>query len=542
LMRVFETNPIKKDLRKVGLKFAICYPEPYRVGMSCLAIHTIYSMLNSLKEVACERAFFQSNPTDGIRTLESNIQLRKMDVVGFSLQYETDYVNLLRMLMNSHIPLLSTERSSLDPLIIAGGPCATGNPEPMSSFIDIFTIGEAEEILPKLVDRLLETRNPRAHLSDLLDVDGLYIPSLNQNSVERVWVRNLDAAPHPIEQVVPRIDRRSRASPVFGETFLTEVTRGCGHGCRFCYIGSIGRPYRERTFGKVEEIIEEGTERTGVGKVSLIGSGLSDYSHLIETCGWIVDDKKLNLSLSSLRADSVSRELLRILAKGGERTLTIAPEAGSETLRRSLNKKITDEDILGAAEEAIEAGLRNIKLYFMVGLPGEETRDIQDISSLVQRIARLGYSPKSIRLSITPFVPKPHTAFQWFPQASPTVLRDRLKIIRSSLGSQTKIDLEMLDYRWAGIDAVLSMADRRIGDVLKQVAESGGTYGVWRQILARSGMPSPSEFVISPQEELPWDKIHVGISKDFLRAEMDKATLRQESSSCLPECSKCGVC
>jgi radical SAM superfamily enzyme YgiQ (UPF0313 family) len=465
-----------------------------------------------------------------------------MDVVGFSLQYETDYVNVLRMLIDSHIPLLSTERNDGDPLIIAGGPCATGNPEPISDFIDIFTIGEAEGILPELVSQLLEIKNPRAHLSDLLDIGGLYIPSLNQRSVDRIWVKNLDAAPHPIKQVVPHATSRSRATPIFGETFLAEVTRGCGHGCRFCYIGNTGRPYRERTIGRIEEIIEQGTKHTGVSKVSLIGSGLSDYSHLTEVCTWIVDERELNLSLSSLRADSVSEELLRILAKGGERTLTIAPETGSEALRRSLNKKVTDEDILCAARDALEAGLRNIKLYFMVGLPGEEEQDIQDLGSLVKRIAKLGYSPRSIRLSITPFIPKPQTAFQWFPQAPPDILRDRLKMIRSSLGSQTKVDLEALDYRWARIDALLSMADRRIGNILKQVAEAGGTYGAWKQSMTKSAFPSPNEFIRSPQDELPWDKIQIGISKNFLRTEMNKATIRQESSSCQSECLKCGVC
>lgn len=542
MKKFLETNSIRKDLRKVRLKFAICYPEPYRVGMSCLAIHTIYSMLNSLNEVACERAFLKSAAPNGMATIESNVQLKRMDVVGFSLQYETDYVNVLRMLMDSRIPLLSKERRDEDPLIIAGGPCATGNPEPLSDFVDIFALGEAEEILPDLVDRLLEIKKPRTHLSELQDVHGLYIPSLDQTSANRVWTRDLDVAPHPIRQVVPRLSSRSWASPVFGETFLAEVTRGCGHGCRFCYVGYIGRPYRERTISKIEEIIENGARLTEVNKVSLIGSGLSDYSHLTELCGWIVNDRGLSLSLPSLRADLLSQELLGILAKGGERTLTIAPETGSQSLRRSLNKKITDEDIVCAAGEALEAGLRNIKLYFMIGLPGEEEQDIQDITTLVRRIAKLGFPPRSIRLSITPFVPKPHTAFQWFPQSPPEILQARLKKIRSSLSSQNKVDLEALSYRWAGIDALLSMADRRMGNVLRHVAEAGATYGAWKQVLAKYKYPPPSDSGRSPEEKLPWDGIHVGVEKRFLRTEMNKAVMREETSSCQSQCSKCGVC
>jgi radical SAM superfamily enzyme YgiQ (UPF0313 family) len=537
-----ESNLIKKDLRKVKVKFAICYPGPYRVAMSCLAVHAIYSMLNSRRDVACERAFFQASPS-GERTIESNMPLQKMDVLGFSLQYEIDYVNLLRMLVNSHIPPLSKNRNEGDPLIIAGGPCATGNPEPLSDFIDLFAIGESESILPKLVDRLAETKNPRAHLSDLLEVDGLYIPSLSQDSVRRVWLKDLDAAPYPVDQVIPHVDEKSRMSPVFGKTFLAEVTRGCGHGCRFCYIGYIGRPYRERSIGKMEDIIERGIKHTGVSKVSLIGSGLSDYSHLIDLCGWIVDDQKLNLSLSSMRADSPSQELLGILARGGERTLTIAPETGSEALRRSLNKKITDEDIICCAENALEAGLRNIKLYFMVGLPGEREEDIQSLSNLVKRIAKLGYPPRSIRLSITPFVPKPHTPFQWFPQLPLPSLESKIRTVRSILGVEMKVDVEAIDLRWARIEAILSMADRTIGKTLMSVADAGGTIGAWKRALTKFGVPSSSvESILSTQSKLPWDKIDIGVSKDFVIDEKNKAILGEESRSCLEECSKCGIC
>jgi radical SAM superfamily enzyme YgiQ (UPF0313 family) len=530
LGRVYETNVVKKDHRKVKLKFADCYPEPYRVGMSCLAIHLLYEMLNSRADVACERAFFEPSSSTATHTLESNIPLNKMDVVGFSLQYEIDYVNVLRMLLNSGVPLLSKDRSEQDPLVIAGGPCATGNPNPLSDFIDMFVVGDAEPILSKLVDLMIETRKPRAHLTEFLDIEGLYIPLLNQDSIKRIWVKDLNAVSHPIRQVIPNVDENSKFSPIFGRTLLTEATRGCGHGCRFCYAGYIGRPYRERNISKLKEIIQQGTKYAGVNKVSLIGSGLSDCSHLAEICNWIVNEAGLGLSIASLRAGTVSTELLRILAKGGERTLTIAPETGSQVLRDSLNKKITDDDIIQTAENALEAGLRNTKLYFMIGLPGERREDIEDMINLVKRIGKLGYESRSIRLSIAPFIPKPHTPFQWFGQAPMSDLRTKLGMIRSGLGSEAKVDVESLDLRWAKVQTILSMADRRIGKSLEYVARAGGTLGAWRRAIGTAqSLASLTESGRPPESELPWDKIQVGTSKEFLKREMHKALIGETS-------------
>ncbi len=529
--KVYETNVVKKDHRKVKLKFAACYPEPYRVGMSCLAIHVLYEMLNSRGDVACERAFFLPSSSAASYTLESNIPLNKMDVIGFSLQYEIDYVNALRMLLNSGVPLLSKDRSERDPLVIAGGPCATGNPEPLSHFVDIFVVGDAEPILSKLVDLIIETRKPRAHLTEFLDIEGLYIPSLDQDSIRRTWVKDLNSVSHPVRQIIPNVDEESKFSPIFGRTFLTEATRGCGHGCRFCYAGYIGRPYRERNISKLKEIIQQGTKWAGVNKVSLIGSGLSDYSHLVDICDWIVNEAGLGLSIASLRAGAVSTELLRVLAKGGERTLTIAPETGSQVLRNSLNKKITDDDIIQTAENALEAGLRNAKLYFMIGLPGERKEDMEDTINLVKRIGKLGYESRSIRLSIAPFIPKPHTPFQWFGQASMSDLKAKLGMIRSSLGSQSKVDVESLDLRWAKIQTILSMADRSMGKSLEYVARAGGTLGAWRRAIGTAqSLASLAESGRSPESELPWDKIQVGVSKEFLKREMYKALVGETST------------
>jgi radical SAM superfamily enzyme YgiQ (UPF0313 family) len=533
---------VRKDHRKVQLRFALCYPEPYRVGMSCLAIHALYEMLNSRKDVACERAFFEPS-SSATRTLESNIPLSKMDLIGFSLQYETDYINVLRMLLYSGIPLRSKERDDKDPLVIAGGPCVTGNPEPMSDFIDIFVVGDAESNLSRLIDLAIETRTPRNHLDEFLGVKGLYIPSMDQDSVERTWVEDLNAAAHPVRQVIPNVGENTRFSPIFGKTLLTEVTRGCGHGCRFCYAGYIGRPYRERTSSKITEIVEQGVKYTGVKKVSLIGSGLSDCPHLVNICDWMVNEAKLQLSVASLRAGTGSTELLKLLAKGGERTLTIAPETGSQALRNSLNKKIKDDDIIQTAENALEAGLRNIKLYFMIGLPTERNEDVQDMINLVKRIGKLDYKSRSIRLSIAPFIPKPHTPFQWFGMARRSDLEARLRMIRSSLCPQAKIDVESLDLRWSGIQTILSMADRNIGRSLEYVAKAGGTLGAWRRAIGTAqSISSMCESGRSLESELPWDKIKVGVSKEFLRDEMRKAITGKTSPSCSNGCSECGVC
>ncbi|WXG45518.1 MAG: radical SAM protein [Candidatus Atabeyarchaeum deiterrae] len=540
---MFETNIVKKDHRKVNLKMALCYPGPYRVGMSSLAVHTIYGMANSLREVACERAFMQSTPGTPVHTLESNAPLRKMDIIGFSLQYETDYVNLLRILIDSNIPLFSKHRKVEDPLVIAGGPCATGNPEPLSDFVDLFVIGEAEPVLPKLLDLVMGIKKPRNHLEELLDIEGLYIPSMDQDSIKRVWASDLDAAPHPTRQVITHTAQRSEHSPIFGETFLTEVTRGCSQGCRFCYIGYIARPNRERTSSNIREIIEQGTAHTGVGKVSLVGSSLSDCAHLADTCSWIVNDLGLKVSLSSMRADSVPIELLKTLAKGGERTLTIAPETGSESLRNSINKKITDDAIVQTAENALEAGLRNVKLYFMIGLPHERDEDIAAINGLVQRVAKLGYQSRSIRLSIVPFTPKPHTPFQWFQQAPKQDLQTKLRIIHSGLHLNNRVDIESLDLRWARIQAILSTANRGMGRILEQVAREGGTLGTWRRAMTMAASSlSTFEMERTTETPLPWDKIQIGINKGFLKTEMEKSVTGIQSPSCLTKCSNCGVC
>jgi radical SAM superfamily enzyme YgiQ (UPF0313 family) len=543
LYKIYEANAVKKDLRKVQLKFALCYPEPYRVGMSCLAIHTLYEILNSRKNVACERSFFQPHISATTSTLESNIPLSKMDVIGFSLQYETDYVNVLRMLLDSGIPLRSDQRNEKDPLVIAGGPCATGNPEPMSDFVDIFVVGDAESVLPKIIDLAIETKKPRAHLSEFLDVKGLYIPSTEQDSIEREWIQDLNTAAHPVRQIVPINGENTRLSPIFGKTLLTEVTRGCGHGCRFCYAGYIGRPYRERTINKVEDIIEQGTKATGVSKVSLIGSGLSDYHGLTEICDWIVNESKLGLSVASLRASTVSVELLKLLAKGGERTLTVAPEAGSESLRDSLNKKITDDDVIQSAENALEAGLRNLKMYFMIGLPGERSEDVKDIINMVKRIGKLGYKSRSIRLSIAPFIPKPHTPFQWFGMSRRSDLEEKLRILRSNLCRSAKIDVESPDLRWSRIQTVLSMAGKDIGRSLEYVARAGGTLGAWRRAIGTTqNISSMCESNRSPESKLPWDKIKIGVRKEFLKDEMHKALSIETSPSCSNGCHECGVC
>jgi radical SAM superfamily enzyme YgiQ (UPF0313 family) len=466
-----------------------------------------------------------------------------MDIVGFSLQYETCYVNALRMLLDSGIPLISKERKDTDPLVIAGGPCATGNPEPMSDFVDIFVVGDAESNLPRLIDLAIETKKPRAHLEEFLNIEGLYIPSLGQDSVDRVWVKDLNSVAHPVRQVIPSVGEKSRLSPIFGKTLLTEVTRGCGHGCRFCYTGYISRPYRERTSRKIAQIVEQGVKCTGAKKVTLIGSGLSDYSDLMNTCNWIVNEANLQLSVASMRAGASSSELLRLLAKGGERTLTIAPETGSQSLRDSLNKKITDDDIIQTAENSLEAGIRNIKLYFMIGLPGERNEDIQDMINLVKRIGKLSYGSGTIRVSIAPFIPKPHTPLQWFGMASRSELEYRLNMLRSSLCPLAKVDVESPDLRWSEIQTILSLADKNIGRSLEYVAKESGTLGAWRRAIGTTQkISSLCESTRSPQSELPWDKIKVGVSKEFLKNEMGKAIAGKTSPTCSAGCHECGVC
>ncbi|MFX1518645.1 MAG: radical SAM protein [Promethearchaeota archaeon] len=526
-MRIIqERNVIKKNWQDVDLKIALCYPNKYHVGMSSLAIHVIQHLLNSRSDVVCERVFLPYTKA-APASLESGQPLKNFDIIGFSMQFETDYPYLIKMLLNSQIPPYAKDRIDKDfPLVIGGGPCISGNPEPIADFFDLFVVGDVEPVLDTIIDRFMDFKPPRKYLDEFLDIDGVYIPSLHQDTIKSNWVRKLDNVPHPLQQIVPLVETKDKVSPAFGKTFLVEVSRGCGHGCRFCLIGCTNRPYRERSLPVLKEIVDRGTKLTGVEKVSLIGAAISDYKNLEDLC-WYIVNSGLTISISSLRADCVTPSLIEAIIKSGQKTLAIAPETGTNVLRSCINKGLTNDDILKAAEISAELGIHHLKLYYVVGLPMEERSDLEGIVSLTQKIADLKFM--KVALSINPFVPKAHTPFQWDSQPPLKVLREKKKFLELFLRKLApKIETNFLDFRWGKIQNLLSTGGRELSDVILTVAERPISLGSWRYALSHSHIDL-EDYInrFSLYQEMPWDHILHNIRREFLIKERKLAENRR---------------
>ncbi|HUX99532.1 MAG TPA: radical SAM protein [Candidatus Deferrimicrobium sp.] len=502
-------NVVHKDFRKVELKIALCYPNLYPAAIACYAVQLLYGLFNSFENVQCERFFY--TPKTPPHSIESGQPLNKFDIVCFSLQFELDYMNLLEMLLNAGIPQYANKRQS--PLIIIGGPCVLENPLPLCAFIDIAVLGDIEPIVDQLLSYLIEFKKGQKTLHDFLEIPGLFIPQLYRDeSISKLTAPKLDECYHPTAQII------SDASS-FGESFLLEVTRGCPRGCRFCLIGYQGLPTRFRSLPILKEIILEGITNSKVDKITLIGSSLSDYPHLTDLCEFIVD-QGLKLSLPSIRIDVISDSLLEILKKVGVKTLTTAPEAGSNRLRSLIGKEISEDNIINGLIKCANAKIENIKLYFLINLPKETSQDIDDLKKLLQRIIREAYRPYDLNLSINPFIPKPHTPFQWAPPVSVSYNQQTIKTIQKFLKPLKIYNFEFLDPRWARIQGFLSRGSKQLGDILVKVIANRGTLGAWRKVLKLHNISIEAAQTFPPALEavLPWDFIDVGVSKERLLA------------------------
>ena len=424
-----ESNVIVKDTRRVEVLFGLCYPSTYRAGMTGLAIHLFYSLLNLRDDTSCERYFRFDTPSP-VLSIESGRHLRKNHIVGFSLTYETDIVHLIQMLEMAGIPATGSERGEEDPVVLVGGPAVSANPTPFSQFVDIFVIGEGDLVVHDLIDIVRDCETRQDVLEEAAALTGVYVPSRTQGRVKRLRVDDIESLFHPTHQIIPDVPDGDRLEPVFGKAFLVEVTRGCGHSCKFCLVGHIRGGKRARSLERLQDIITTGIAATSVKKVALIGSSLGDMPHLEELASWIVDNG-LELSVPSLRADTVTEGLLRSIVKGGQRTLTIAPETGSERLRRAIGKGLSDEDIIQAVEMASASGIKSVKLYFIIGLPGEDDEDLVAIGDLVHNLT--SHSRLRLTVALNPFVPKAHTRFEREPQPPLGEIRRRTDIVRRTL-------------------------------------------------------------------------------------------------------------
>jgi len=506
-----------KDPRKVDLRFASCYPNLYRSAMSSLGFHIIYDFLNSREDVYCERVVYPY-----FKSLESGSPLKDFDVVSFSLQYEQDYFNVLEMLRDGGIPIRKSERTSDDPLIIAGGPCASSNPAPMTDFIDIFLVGEAEVMLDQFINMYLQLEDPKKELDAFLDIKGVYVPG---NPVEMVVVEDMQDAWQPIKQVVPETDDENFI-PAFGRAFLLGVSRGCTRGCRFCMAGCMYRPRREAPLKDLLDLAEKCRKATHLNRVALIGAAVSDYSQIEELCMGLFE-RGFQIITPSLRIESVSDELLHILKDSGLKTITIAPES-TWRVRQVVNKPITMDNITAIMKKAFNYNF-NVKLYFMLGLPTETRKDLNDLIKLIRKLEQIPDRKSTLRISINPFIPKPHTPFQWEGFDFERMKKD-VRFLKSEL---RRSKLKIGSPRMALIQYVLSMGTSKLGVYLEKSLEKKVPLREWQKL-------TPSWDL---EDKLPWDNISVGVNREYLKNEHLKAIKGDLTPWCETfGCYQCGAC
>lgn len=513
------------------LRVALAYPNVYRVGIASLGYQVVYRLLNEQPDVSCERVFLP-DPEDlqeyyrtGTRlfTFETQTSLSDFDVVAFSVSFELDYLNLLNILRLSHIPIRSSERGDQHPLVIAGGPCATFNPEPLAEFVDAFVIGDAEEVISPLAQALVSSAGARRHdrLAALAGVESVYVPAFYQpeydSSGNLVGMSRSGPVPERVKRAVCRDLSSYPGESVittpeseFGAVRLIEVARGCGRGCRFCVTGHVNRPPRLRDLNLFSD---EYFSATSPDNFALVGASIFDHPEAVSLCKRILASGR-SFQVASLRLDTVTSEVASLIAASGQKTLTIAPESGTERLRRVIGKACSEEQIELAVQNAVSAGLKRVKLYFMVGLPTETVEDVEAIAELVIRLAGRNRAVE-FEVSVSPFVPKPWTPFQWHPMATEKALRYKCSVLAQALRKVANVNLTAESPRLSVIQGLLARGDRAVGRVLELALAFGGDY---RAALRSSGVDL-EKYVYrhrAKEEVFPWDHIDVGIEKDWL--------------------------
>jgi radical SAM family uncharacterized protein/radical SAM-linked protein len=551
-----ELNSVVKE--NVPASMLLAFPDIYEIGMSHFGSRILYEAVNYRSEYAMERVYMpwkdlyceMKKKGTPLVSLESQKKFSGFDAVGFSLQHELSCTNVLAMLELGGIELLSENRHEECPVIIAGGGSAY-NPAPMAMFIDAFVIGEADQMILEIMDVLAKTKSRKERLTALSKVQGIYVPSVHgkDHVVEKRLMASLDDSPLITRPIVPFLE-------LIHDRITYEVQRGCNRGCRFCHAGTVYRPVRQRSPEQIISTIEKDIEQTGYRDVGFLSLNACDYSPMLKLVDWIYKrfkDRGLYVSLPSLRIESISDDFLNVLSKLPKSGFTIAPEAGSERLRRSINKDITDEETLGTVELVSKLGWGNIKAYFMIGLPGEDLSDVEAIAGLARKMqSKLHGARSKLTISVSNFVPKPHTPFQWEAQLSGEEFEKRISILARSL-TDRRLSLKWCDPKMSEVEGVLARGDEKVGELILSVYKKGEVfsgwgsefdYKKWIETMDELGMDRLSYLgARDHKEKLPWDNISSGVSREWLEVEREKANRGEMTESCITgKCSNCGVC
>ncbi len=585
-----EVNSVMKDKEKVAIRFAMCFPDVYEIGMSHLGIQILYDMFNRREDVWCERVYSPWTDLDQIMreeqiplfALESQDPVKEFDFLGITLQYEMCYTNILQVLDLSGIPIHSKDRTEDDPIVIGGGPC-TYNPEPLAEFFDLIYMGEGETVYDLLLDAYKKNKEEGGSRQDYLEkaaeIEGIYVPSFYevtynedetiekfypinshaQNTIKKQLVFDMTEACYPEKPVVPFIK-------VTQDRVVLEIQRGCIRGCRFCQAGMLYRPTRERDVSVLKEYAYKMLKNTGHEEISLSSLSSSDYSSLKELVNFLIDefkDKGINISLPSLRIDAFSLDVMERVQDVRKSSLTFAPEAGSQRMRNVINKGLTEDDILNGAAQAFAGGWNKVKLYFMLGLPTETDDDIKEIAVLADKVARKYYEiPKDqrngkcqITSSTSFFIPKPFTPFQWARMYRGEEYIAKAATVKHAFNEQ--LNRKSLRYQWHDVEVsvlegVFARGDRKVGAVIEEAYRLGCIYDSWSDCFDNDKWMQAFENTgvsidfynyrdRSLDEILPWDYIDIGVTKAFLKKEWENAMAATVTPNCRMKCSGCGV-